>query len=79
MTTTAEISLFTTPSTWIEGGALHQLERVAALPGIVRVAGFPDLHSDKGGPVGAAMLSAGEFYPYLIGSDGLGEYCCGPT
>lgn len=63
------ITLFITPSSWIEGESIRQLERVAALPGIVRVAGFPDLHPGKGGPVGAAMLSEGVFYPYLVGSD----------
>ena len=39
------------------------------MPGMVRVAGFPDLHPGKGGPVGAAMLSEELFYPYLVGSD----------
>jgi release factor H-coupled RctB family protein len=63
------ITLFTTPSTWVEGESIRQLERVAALPGMVNVAGFPDLHPGKGGPVGAAMLSEGIFYPYLVGSD----------
>lgn len=48
---------------------MRQLERVAALPGMVRVVGFPDLHPGKGSPVGATMLSEGEFYPYLVGSD----------
>jgi release factor H-coupled RctB family protein len=65
----AAISLFTTPSTWIEGESIRQLERVAALPGMLKVAGFPDLHPGKGGPVGAAVLSEGVFYPYLVGSD----------
>jgi len=69
MTMSEKISLFTTPSTWIEGESIRQLERVAALPGMVQVAGFPDLHPGKGGPVGAAMLSEGVFYPYLVGSD----------
>lgn len=64
-----EIKLFTTPSTWIEGESIRQLERVAALHGMIKVAGFPDLHPGKGGPVGAAMLSEGVFYPYLVGSD----------
>ena len=67
--TQAPIKLFTRDSTWIEGEAIWQLERVATLPGMVRVAGFPDLHPGKGGPVGAAMLSEGIFYPYLVGSD----------
>lgn len=63
------ISLFATPDARIEGEALRQLERVAALPGMVRVAGFADLHPGKGSPVGAAMLSRMEFYPHLVGSD----------
>ena len=65
----ADISCFFTQSSWIEGESIRQLERVATLPGMVRVAGFPDLHPGKGGPVGAAMLSEGIFYPYLVGSD----------
>lgn len=65
----SNIILYTRPSSWIEGESIRQLERAAALPGIVRVAGFPDLHPGKGGPVGVAMLSEGMFYPYLIGSD----------
>lgn len=62
-------TLFASSRSWIEGEALRQLERVANLPGIVRVAGLPDLHPGKGCPVGAAMLSEGQFYPYLVGSD----------
>jgi len=61
--------LFTTEQAWIEGESLRQLERTAAISGMVQVAGFPDLHPGKGGPVGAAMLSEGMLYPYLIGSD----------
>ncbi len=75
----AEIQLFTTPSTWVEGESIRQLERVATLPGMLKVAAFPDLHPGKGGPVGAAMLSEGIFYPYLVGSDvGCGMMLC-PT
>ncbi len=66
---TNKISLFASSSTWIEGESLQQLERVAGLPGMVRVAGYPDLHPGKGSPIGAAMLSEGECYPYLVGSD----------
>jgi len=66
---TNNISLFASPASWIEGESLRQLERVASLPGMAKVAGFPDLHPGKGSPVGAAMLSKGQFYPYLVGSD----------
>lgn len=64
-----KISLFASTDSRIEGESLHQLERVSSLSGMVKVAGFPDLHPGKGCPVGAAMLSQGEFYPYLVGSD----------
>lgn len=67
--TSAAIARFFTASSWIEGESIRQLERVAALPGMRKVAAFPDLHPGKGGPVGAAMLSEGIFYPYLVGSD----------
>jgi len=63
------ISLFASAASWIEGESLQQLERVASLPGMAKVAGFPDLHPGKGSPVGAAMLSIGAFYPYLVGTD----------
>jgi release factor H-coupled RctB family protein len=63
------ISLLTSAASWIEGESLRQLERVASLPGMAKVVGFPDLHPGKGSPIGAAMLSRGAFYPYLVGSD----------
>ena len=71
------MSLFATPASRIEGEAIRQLGRVATLPGMLKVAGFPDLHPGKGSPVGAAMLSQGVVYPYLVGSDsgcGMGLY-----
>jgi release factor H-coupled RctB family protein len=64
-----KIVLFTTSRTWIEGESIRQLERVASFSGMKRVAGFPDLHPGKGTPIGASMLTEGEFYPYLVGSD----------
>lgn len=65
----SNIKLFTTDKSWIEGESIRQLEQVSKMSGMIRIAGFPDLHPGKGGPVGAAMLSEGEFYPYLVGSD----------
>jgi release factor H-coupled RctB family protein len=64
-----KITLFTTPGTWIEGESLRQLERVASFSGMMKVVGFPDLFPGKGIPIGAAMLTEGEFYPHLVGSD----------
>lgn len=54
---------------WIEGEALRQLELTAALPGMERAVGLPDLHPGKGIPIGAAFLSKGMLYPHLVGND----------
>jgi len=49
--------------------ALEQLERTAALPGIARVVGLPDLHAGRGIAVGAAYWSPTHIYPHLVGGD----------
>lgn len=54
---------------WIEGDAIRQLEITAALPGMERAVGLPDLHPGKGIPIGAAFLSKGIIYPHLVGND----------
>ena len=68
-TETANVRLFTSDKSWIEGSALAQLHTTAALPGIRLAAGFPDLHPGKGVAVGAAFVSEGVFYPALAGND----------
>jgi len=62
-------TLIAADDTWLEGNALQQLLHTAALPGMQRVCGMPDLHPGRGYPVGAAFLSAGRFYPALVGND----------
>ncbi len=64
----ARISKFYNPATWIEGRSEEQLEHVAGWPGMVAVAGFPDLHPGRYGPVGAAFL-ADRIWPQLVGPD----------
>lgn len=64
-----KIRMFASPAAWIEGEAVRQLEQVAELNGMVQVVGLPDLHVSKGAPVGAAMLTDGVLFPYLVGSD----------
>src|SRR5690348_1267357 len=64
----ASIMVFASESSWIESDALDQCKQVAALDGMVHVAGMPDLHPGKGAPIGAAMLST-VLYPHLVGSD----------
>ena len=43
--------------TWMEDSAIEQLKTTSRLPGMVAVAGMPDLHPGRGYPVGAAFLS----------------------
>lgn len=62
------ITKFYTSAAWIDGRAERQLEQVARMTGVCRVAAFPDLHPGKYGPVGCAVL-ADRIYPQLIGSD----------
>ncbi|MEU6075091.1 RNA ligase RtcB family protein [Micromonospora sp. NPDC047074] len=64
----ATVSVFASPTSWIESDALTQCRQVAALDGMIHVAAMPDLHPGKGAPVGAAMAST-VLYPFLVGSD----------
>ncbi|NBZ89922.1 RNA ligase RtcB family protein [Stagnihabitans tardus] len=64
----ARISPFYSSQAWIEGRAEDQLAQVAAWPGMAAVAGFPDLHPGRFGPVGAAFL-ADRIWPQLVGPD----------
>src|SRR5215510_5726312 len=64
----APIHTFYSTRSWIEGNATKQLEDVASLAGVKAVAGMPDLHPGKYGPVGCSIL-ADRIYPLLVGSD----------
>lgn len=66
---TEQVSVIASTKTWIEGGAIQQLQSTARLPGMHKVAGMPDLHPGRGYPVGAAFFSLDRFYPALIGGD----------
>src|ERR1051326_2414432 len=61
--------LFASSKSWIEGEALRQFHATAQMEGVRLAVGFPDLHSGKGGPVGAAFVTERVIYPYVIGSD----------
>jgi release factor H-coupled RctB family protein len=63
------VRLFASAKSWIEGEALRQLYATAKLEGMRLAVGFPDLHPGKGSPVGAAFVTEGLVYPYLIGGD----------
>ncbi|MDI6097124.1 RNA ligase RtcB family protein [Actinoplanes sp. NEAU-A12] len=67
-TTSATVQVFASPGSWIESSAVDQCHQVAALDGMIHVAGMPDLHPGKGAPIGAAMTSS-VLYPFLVGSD----------
>ena len=63
------VRLFASAKSWIEGEALRQLYATSKLEGMRLAVGFPDLHPGKGSPVGAAFITEGLIYPYLIGGD----------
>jgi release factor H-coupled RctB family protein len=63
------VRLFASARSWIQGEALRQLYAVTKFEGIRLAAGFPDLHPGKGSPVGAAFVTEGLIYPYVIGGD----------
>jgi release factor H-coupled RctB family protein len=64
----ATVTVFASPTSWIESDAVAQCHQVAALDGMIHVAAMPDLHPGKGAPIGAAMASS-VLYPFLVGSD----------
>jgi release factor H-coupled RctB family protein len=64
----ATVTVFASDGSWIESDAVDQCHQVAALDGMLHVAGMPDLHPGKGAPIGAAMTST-VLYPHLVGSD----------
>lgn len=64
----ARLSTFYGRETWIDGLAEDQLAQAAGWPGMKAVAGFPDLHPGRHGPVGAAFL-ADRIWPQLVGPD----------
>lgn len=64
----AAVTHFFSAGSWIEGAAIYQLQEVSRLAGMISVAGFPDLHPGKYGPIGMVALSE-RLYPQLIGND----------
>ncbi len=64
----ASIHVFASAKAWIEGSATRQLEEVARRKGVTAVAGMPDLHPGKYGPVGCAIL-AETVHPAFVGGD----------
>ncbi len=66
--TAAPIAAFLGPRIEADGRAWSQLRAVAALPGVGRVAAFPDIHPGRHGPVGVAFW-ADRIHPLPIGGD----------
>src|SRR6185369_14501122 len=67
--TETNVRLFASAKSWIEGEALRQLYATSKLEGMRLAVGFPDLHPGKGSAVGAALVTKGLIYPYVIGGD----------
>ena len=64
-----DVKIIASSSSWIEGAAVQQLEKMAELPGMIRAVGMPDLHPGQGCPNGAVFITENHIYPHLIGSD----------
>ncbi len=74
------VRLFASASSWIEGEALRQLYATSKLEGMRLAVGFPDLHPGKGSAVGAAFVTEGLIYPYVIGGiSAAAWHCLRPT
>jgi release factor H-coupled RctB family protein len=67
--TETNVRLFASAKSWVEGEVLRQLYATSKLEGMRLAVGFPDLHPGKGSPVGAAFVTEGLIYPYVIGGD----------
>ena len=63
------VKIIASSQNWIEGWSVEQMKQTATLQGMKLAVGMPDLHPGKGHPIGAAFISEGIFYPYLVGSD----------
>lgn len=56
-------------SVWMEGDAITQLARAAAMPDCVAAVGMPDLHAGPGIPIGVALAFGQTVHPHLVGGD----------
>ena len=65
----AQIRIIASEQNWLESWSIEQLKQTANLQGMKLAVGMPDLHPGKGHPIGAAFISQGVFYPYLVGND----------
>ncbi|MCL2715874.1 MAG: RNA ligase RtcB family protein [Alphaproteobacteria bacterium] len=65
----SRVRIFCSPTSWIEGAAVQQLEQIARRPGVNSVAGMPDLHPGHHGPVGCAVETEHIVHPDIIGTD----------
>lgn len=61
--------LITSDKNWIESEAIEHLKHTAALQGVFKAIGLPDIHSGNGHPVGAAFAVKDYVYPNIIGND----------
>ena len=64
-----KINIIASENNWLESWSIDQLKQTASLPRMELAVGMPDLHPGKGHPIGAAFISQGVFYPYLVGND----------
>jgi release factor H-coupled RctB family protein len=65
----AKVRLVASPNAWLAPEAIRQLYASASLDGARLAVGFPDLHTGRGFPVGAALVTEDYIHPHLIGDD----------
>jgi release factor H-coupled RctB family protein len=63
-----KVKVIKSEKSWMESNAIHQLEKIAELEGIVKAVGLPDLHVGKT-PVGASFVTKDIIYPHIVGND----------
>ena len=65
----SSIHIFASPQSWVEEAARQQLRHVANWPDVQAIAGMPDLHPGRYGPIGCTTATGKTVYPDLIGTD----------
>jgi hypothetical protein len=60
------VSVIASPKTWIEGGAIQQLQITAKLPGMHRVVGMPDLHPGRSSLFDWPLLSRIDWWRHRL-------------
>ena len=64
-----DATIFASKKLLLEAGAIQQLCNAAALPGVQKVAGMPDMHFGYGVPIGSVVALRDNIVPAAVGYD----------